>query len=154
MDGRFVPGTGNLVSAQPDTGFADAGAVGSWYKLSAIDAHGNESGFAVLGPGGTLDAPGGLIPRELTLERPAPNPASGPTTLRYTLARDALVSLAIYDAAGRRLREVTSGAQPAGPHTVVWDLHDDSGHAVAAGIYFVRLDAEGRRLTQRFATLR
>src|SRR5439155_4042666 len=34
----FVPGPGNLVTAQPDTGYVDVGAAASYYKLSAVDA--------------------------------------------------------------------------------------------------------------------
>jgi hypothetical protein len=46
----FVPGPGNLVASQPDTGFVDAGSTWSYYKLSALDVLGHESGFALLTP--------------------------------------------------------------------------------------------------------
>src|SRR5262249_8751904 len=139
----FLPGPGNLVVAQPDTGYADPGAAGSWYKLSAVDSHGNESLFAILGPNGTLDAPGDA-PHPLALGRPSPNPSSGPLTLRFALPAEERVSLAIYDAQGRRVCELISGIEPAGPHALTWDRRDDAGHTLGAGLYFVRLDVEGR----------
>jgi hypothetical protein len=49
----FVPSGVNLVTAQRDTGYFDtAGGTGSYYKLSAVDIHGNQSPFAVASPEG------------------------------------------------------------------------------------------------------
>jgi galactose oxidase-like protein/Big-like domain-containing protein len=48
----FVPGPGNLVVSKPDTGYTDAGSTWSYYKLSALDALGHESGFALVNPSG------------------------------------------------------------------------------------------------------
>jgi hypothetical protein len=44
--------------------------------------------------------------------------------------------------------------QPAGNASITWDLRDDSGHAVGAGLYFAELAAAGEEIVQRFATLR
>jgi len=52
------------------------------------------------------------------------------------------------------LRQLVSGPQPAGGGAVDWDLRDDAGHVVGAGLYFVRLSADGRTVTRRMATLR
>ena len=52
-----MPGAGNLVASLADTGYADVGPSGGYYKLSAVDFNGNESAFALVGPGQTLDAP-------------------------------------------------------------------------------------------------
>ena len=149
----FTPGPGNLVVAKADTGYADPAASTYWYKLSAIDIHGNESGYTTLLPAGALDAPEGALPRELALERPAPNPSPGAVTLHYALPREARMSLSIYDAAGRRVRELIAGMRPAGSATVTWDLRDESGHMAGAGLYFARLEAQGRKLDRRFAVI-
>jgi hypothetical protein len=150
----FVPGPGNLVSAQADTGYVDAAGSPQYYKLSAIDTHGNESGFTLLLPVGSLDVQGVSLPHELALERPGPNPATGPVALRFALPREARVSLAIYDPVGRRVRSVADGVQAAGEHSVPWDLRDERGAPLSAGLYFVRLEAEGRRFVQRLAVVR
>lgn len=51
---EFEPGPENLVTAQPDTGYHDLAGGGSYYyKLAAIDVHGNASRFALVSP----DAP-------------------------------------------------------------------------------------------------
>ena len=61
----FVPGPGNLIAAKPDTGYSDAGPAGNYYRLSAVDIHGNESGFALLTPANTSDVGGALAPKEI-----------------------------------------------------------------------------------------
>ena len=64
------------------------------------------------------------------------------------------VRLAVYDVAGRRVRDLSSGAKPAGDHAIAWDLRDDSGRQVVAGMYFAKLDVGGRTITRKVATLR
>ena len=75
-------------------------------------------------------------------------------TLRFALQHQARVRLGIYDVGGRRVRELASGAQAAGEHALAWDLRDEAGRSVGAGLYFARLEAEGQVLTQKLATLR
>ncbi len=151
----FVPAPENLVVAQTSAGYVDAIGSPYFYKLCAMDIHGNASGYAFLQPGGTTDVPGPDLPRELALSSPAPNPLRGSsTTLRLALPRDAQVSLAVFDQQGRRLRTLIEGAQPAGEHAIVWDGRDDGGRAVASGIYFMKCAVEGRVFTRRVAALR
>jgi hypothetical protein len=149
----FVPGPGNLVSAQPDTGYGDPGAAGSWYKLSAVDVHGNESALAVLGPSGTT-AVDPTLPRALAFATPSPNPARAVTRLEFALPQAARVTLAIYDAGGRRMRAMIDGILPGGVHAMPWSLADDGGRPVANGIYFARLETQGRTFVRRIAVMR
>ena len=90
----------------------------------------------------------------LAFAGPGPNPARGPVTLRFTLPRGMRVRLGVYDASGRRVRELASGAQPAGEHSMAWDLRDEGGRSVSTGLYLVRLEAEGRTLTRTVVALR
>lgn len=150
----FVPDPGNLMAEQPDTGYVDVGEAGHYYKLSAADIHGNQSGFALLTPAQITGVPGNSTASELILARPSPNPASRAATIRFTLLRAGRARLAVYDAAGRQVRVLASGIRPAGEHAVVWDLRDESGRAAPSGLYVVRLDAGGRQLSQRLTTFR
>jgi glucose/arabinose dehydrogenase len=86
---------------------------------------------------------------------PRPSPAIGAVTLRYTLPGAARVSLAVFDAGGRRVR-VLEPAQQKGPdrYDVRWDGTDDAGRSVRPGIYFARLEVSGRALERRIALLR
>jgi len=147
----FVPSPANRIASPTTTAYTDPGPAGSWYKLSAVDIHGNESGFAVFS--GTTDVAGGP-PRELALARPSPNPARTAVGLRFALPRAGRVSLAVHDAAGRLVKRLLDGVHPAGEYATQWDLRDDRGSTVSAGLYFVRLESDGHRLTSRFAALR
>ncbi len=131
----FVPGPGNFVTATPDTGYADLGAAGSYYKLSAVDLNGNESPFALLGPGQTTDTPLDR-PFTLTLEGARPNPARGGRMMvHFALPGDAPARLELFDLAGRRVAERAVGGLGAGPHAV--ELAP--GRLLAPGVYVVRL---------------
>jgi hypothetical protein len=149
----FVPGPSNQVASPVDTAYADAAGAPYYYRLTAVDIHGNESASTLLLPQGAL-AVEGALPAQLAFAAPAPNPARGSTVLRFSLPRDASVRLALYDVSGRRVRTLVQGAQAAGEHAAPWDLRDDEGRAVGAGLYFARLEAEGRTFTQRVMTLR
>ncbi|HTM58140.1 MAG TPA: FlgD immunoglobulin-like domain containing protein [Candidatus Udaeobacter sp.] len=150
----FVPSPANRIATPTDTLYGDPAGNTYWYKLSAVDIHGNESAFTALLPAGALDAPADALPRVATLERPAPNPSGAAVMLRYSLPRETRLSLAIYDANGRRVRDLVSGMQPAGDHALRWDLRDATGKLAPAGLYFVRLEGEGRSIIQRLVTVR
>ena len=148
-----MPGPGSLIASPPDTGYADTGAAGYYYKLSSVDIHGNESGFALLLP----VAPTGVGEQptlELSLAPPWPNPARERVQVGFALPRSTRVSLAIYDVMGRKMRQVADGVLPAGGHVERWDLRDASGSEARAGLYFVRMEAEGVRFTRHFALMR
>jgi subtilisin family serine protease len=85
---------------------------------------------------------------------PSPNPAAASTALRWQMPRAGRARLALYDAAGRLVRVLADGDVAAGPQSLAWDLRDDAGHAVGAGLYFARLDAGAERATQRIAVVR
>ena len=91
--------------------------------------------------------------RAVTFDLPRPNPGRESLTLRFLMPKAATVRLEIYDAAGRRVRELAAGTSPAGERTLQWDFRDDAGANVPAGIYLARLDVEGRILTRKIARL-
>jgi hypothetical protein len=93
-------------------------------------------------------------PAALAFAAPSPNPARGATTLRFALPREGAARLSVYDAGGRRVRRLVDGVLPAGEHTAAWDLRDDAGRAVGAGLYFARLEHERRVLVRRIAAAR
>lgn len=70
-------------------------------------------------------------PRVLSL---APNPVGDMLRVAYALPRPATVTAELLDAAGRRLRELHRGRQPAGTYTLTADLAGLPG-----GSYYLRL---------------
>ncbi len=146
----FTPGPASLVASTALTRCDVSGDYG-WFKLTAIDAHGNESPVATLAPAATSPVDG---PRPVFMfAAPAPNPASGGTMFSFSLAQSGSVSLAVHDLAGRRVRTILNGELAVGAHSERWDLRDDAGHRVGAGMYVARLvTADGVR-TQRMVVV-
>jgi flagellar hook assembly protein FlgD len=55
----------------------------------------------------------------------------------------------VYDVAGRLVRTLVNGEVRTGTSTVVWDGTDHGKRAVASGIYFCRLEWNGRGKSAR-----
>lgn len=154
----FTPSPSNLVATTNQTWFDDSGAPAAYYKLCAFDIHGNEGDCSELLPVGAADAPAGQAPRVSFLAPVIPDPAPGRARLRFGLAHDADVRLALYDAQGRLVRTLALGTRPAGSYALAWDGRDAAGMAVRGGLYFARLALReagaARTFVQRFAVVR
>jgi hypothetical protein len=149
----FAPGPATFVAAIPDTGMVDAAGGPYYYRVTAVDIHGNEGPAAFALPSGTTGLPGATAaPRALA---PVwPNPTRGGAEVRWSLARAGVTRLSVIDVAGRRVRTLEAGVREAGAHATRWDGCDDAGRPVAAGLHVVVLEAEGRVLRTRVVTLR
>ena len=88
------------------------------------------------------------------LARNHPNPFSGGTTLAFSVARLADVSLDIFDLAGRHVRRLVGTTMPAGRHDAHWDGRDDRGAPVASGLYHARLTIDSWTATKRMLMVR
>lgn len=143
--------------------------------LSAGPQQGGPAGIAVLGDpicglsaGGTMKlwhgflGPTGLptvsVPRTgsastFALWPPAPNPSAERCEFRFSVPPGVRASLAIFDADGRLVRRL-SVARVAGGPSGRWMLDREDGGPVAPGIYFVRLEGNGRRAVRRIAVIR
>ncbi len=145
----FVPGPGNLVVAQPDTGYVDHAGVPHYYRLSAVDVHGNESAYAFVLPGGATDVPqGGSV--AFALAGAWPNPSMGPLSVTFTLPEARAATLSLYDLGGRCVLEREVGALGPGRHTLA--LATD--RALAPGVYLVRLTQGTHAASARVAILK
>jgi hypothetical protein len=150
----FVPGPGNLIATLSQPGYLDNPGIPHLYKLSAVDVHGNESPHAFVVPLGVVGVENEKPSLPLALARATPNPAFEHAVIRFTLPAATRVDLGVFDAAGRRLRSLRGGDLAAGEHVVPFDLRDDAGQPVPSGLYFVQLQAAGRRLVRRMAVIR
>jgi len=83
-----------------------------------------------------------------------PNPAPGGCVLQFSLAAPRQGSLTVFDARGRKVRTLKSGAFARGAQTAHWDGRDDAGRALPAGVYFARLRLGQGVETRRIALLR
>ena len=74
-----------------------------------------------------------------------PNPTNGSSAITYNLEEQSDVTISITDAQGRLVQTVQqNGMQTAGQHTATWN-----SAGLAAGIYFVNLNVNGKNTVQR-----
>jgi hypothetical protein len=153
----FVPGPSNFLGSTADTLLFDGGWTwesGYYYKLAAVDIHGNVSGYALLSPDNLTGDETPRAPAASFLAQNFPNPFNPTTRIVFGLAAPADVSLRIFDVSGRLVRVLVESARPAGNYSELWDGRDSGGRAVASGIYFYRLEAGAFRETRKMALLR
>ena len=81
----------------------------------------------------------------------APNPAVGGSEIRFTLEQEASVRLSLFDASGRRVRELVRGSLAAGPHRIAWDGRTDAGSRAGAGVYLVKLETASSTRAMKLA---
>ena len=95
-----------------------------------------------------------IIPRELVLERPRPNPVKSETTIRFAIPDYGHVHLAIYDISGRIVRILLEGPMSAGSATIRWNTKDDDGSQLGSGVYFCRIEHIDVTATQSIVVIR
>lgn len=86
----------------------------------------------------------------------APILQAGAVVIRYTVGEggEQPLDLAIFDVQGRRVRALGLGTRTPGPYKEIWRLDDDAGTQVADGVYFLRLEVGGHRLSQKLPVFR
>ena len=156
MGSDFIPGPSNFLGSTSDTTMVDEEWAGSgcWYKVSAVDTHGNVSPYALLEPE-TVSGADGNVPSQASFASPNyPNPFNPSTAIRYGLQEPAHVSLRVYDSPGRLVRFLVDEAMPSGIHTAVWDGRNSAGREVASGVYFFRMSAGHFEVTRKMTLVR
>ena len=113
-----------------------------------MDVNGNESAFALLTPGGTVDVPGAGAVR-FALE-PLRNPSyNGRLQVRFALPVASRATLELVDVSGRRVASRDVGTLGAGRH----EMNLGEGQRLSSGIYFVRLTQGVNVATRRVTVL-
>ena len=142
------------------------------FQTWVIDSYGNTTygvayqpvGSDKMSPNGQVQAlvSGGIRPKwfaigsrpTATVERKAtlptafrlgtnyPNPFNPSTTIPFALTRSGVVTLGIYDNAGRLVKTLINEPFQPGEYTVQWDGRNGNGQTVASGVYFVRMQVK------------
>jgi aminopeptidase N len=140
-----------------DTVFADTTTFSGteyYYAVTSVSSldtcyETHRSNVMSLVAGGVEGEPGLLITNyEFKLSQNIPNPFKQVTTINYQLTRPGLATIKVYNVQGQLVKTLVNGAQPAGRHQAQWNGRDATGNKVSSGIYFARLEAEGRTITR------
>jgi len=120
----------------------------------AVGLEGQPDGLCILSPleaVGVAHASAGAP----WLDPAIPSPFRIRTTIRYEIQEETRpIALEVFGPDGRLVRELVSAEVGPGRHRATWDGRDERGRALAAGVYFVRLEVGGRVTTRPVQLIR
>jgi endoglucanase len=78
-----------------------------------------------------------------------PNPANQNTNIAFSLSEQANVKIGIYNLSGQKIKTLLNNKHLAGEYNLDWNLCDESGHKVKAGIYICQFIVEGKQINPK-----
>jgi hypothetical protein len=101
-----------------------------------------------------LQSVAAVPPAVMLSARAYPNPFNPQVTIAWEAPAGIDVGVTVYDAAGRRVREVWRGPVAADEGRATWDGRDDTGRTVAAGSYVYVVNAGAHRTSGRLTLVK
>ncbi len=102
-----------------------------------------------------IPTPAPLAPQAGLQLRNYPNPFNPSTRIEFRLEEPGPVTVRVYDARGRLVRQLAGGeVMGAGVQTVQWDGKDQAGRGVAAGAYLCEVGVGEQRSMSRMVLVR
>ncbi len=87
---------------------------------------------------------GSGLPWTFELLENSPDPFRTTTSIIMHLSEPGHVRVAVYSSDGRLIRSLSDCETTAGTYRMAWDGSDDSGFQAGSGIYFIRLEVDGK----------
>ncbi|MBI3578480.1 MAG: T9SS type A sorting domain-containing protein [Ignavibacteriales bacterium] len=94
------------------------------------------------------------VPKTFELSQNYPNPFNPTTNIRFSIPKESVVKLAVYDIMGRVVATLVNDKLPAGSHRATWNGKGDDGRNVSSGVYFYHIQAEGFTATKKMALIK
>ena len=105
-------------------------------------------------PTAVLQQQHGVVPEAFSLAQNYPNPFNSTTAIGFALPRTGAIQLAVFNLLGQQVAVLAEGTHPAGSYTLRWDGVNDGGRALAAGLYFYRLQTPWGVQTRKLLLLK
>lgn len=147
LDPLFVGSKAHIYDLQPTSPCRDSGlnpTAAVW--LPFTDLSGDEritNGIIDIGAYEYSSAPSDIgsntLPSSANILTNYPNPFNPSTTISFELQIASLANLTVYNAKGELVKNLVNGVQTAGKHNVNFD-----GSGLNSGVYFYKLDADGK----------
>ncbi len=83
-----------------------------------------------------------------------PNPFNPSTRITFALDQDQHLSLTVHDVNGRQVALIEEGKFEAGLHERTWEGRDDEGHALASGVYLLRMSGDESAFSRKLLLLK
>ena len=97
----------------------------------------------------------GLVPGVFELSQNFPNPFNPSTEIQFTVGKDALVSLNIYDIQGRLVSSLVDNSfYSSGSYKITWDGNNQHGTQVPSGMYMYKLVSEHQTVSRKMVLMK
>jgi hypothetical protein len=83
------------------------------------------------------------------LEQNYPNPFNPSTTISYTIAKEGMVELTVFNTVGQQITKLVNTTQVPGDYNVTWNTSN-----APSGIYFYRLEVADGSMTRRMTVIK
>lgn len=83
-----------------------------------------------------------------------PNPFGDKIAIQCASTKEQVVTVAVFNLRGQKVRELQKGAQKQGSWELEWDGCDNRGHELSPGIYLLKMKAESGSLFRKITKLR
>jgi len=83
-----------------------------------------------------------------------PNPFTNGTTVKYELSKRSDVDVSVYNMLGQKVRDLFSGKQSSGVHSVSWDGLGNSGGKLSSGIYLFKIEVGDKKASRKVTLVR
>ncbi len=94
------------------------------------------------------------LPESPVIESVYPNPFNASAEIEFRISAPGMVWLAVFNAAGQRVRSLAEERMPAGDHRIRWDGKDSYGRSAPSGIYIARLVSGSRTAAIRMTLMK
>jgi len=155
--GDFSPVSGGPVSVGQEPCSISAGDLSGDGDLDLVVANYWGESISILwneDEAGTSVETESPVHHDLAILGCRPNPFNPATTISYACPRRESVRLSVRDVSGRHVRTLVDDVSLPGEYEVTWRGVDDSGAAVASGVYFVMLESGDESSTQKLVLLK
>jgi hypothetical protein len=129
----------------------DIFALGEPVDIRVVEDDGDRKFDDLDGPMGTQET---AVQYDNGIASIHPNPFNPRTTVRFTLAQESDVTIAVYDVSGALVRVLVDNHMASGEHNVGWDGTDAQGRTVATGVYFARMVTGDFQMTRKMVLIK
>ena len=119
------------------------------YKISSIIA------ANILSKAMNIEQRNGLLPETFELSQNFPNPFNPSTDIQFTVGKDALISLNIFDIQGRLVSSLVDNSfYSSGSYKITWDGNNQHGTQVPSGMYMYKLVSEHQTVSRKMVLMK
>ena len=125
-----------------------------FWKVRSKDANGNLSYYSSTGKFKVNNSTTGVeenkeIPTEFSLSQNYPNPFNPTTTIQFTVAKQEVIKLVIYNTLGEEVKTLIDANYAPGKYTVTFDASE-----FASGLYIYRISNASTMITKKMMLLK